>query len=140
MKPEYKIEEIYDMLSAFVTDKGTVLTSDIKNTTKIFNLIKTLPQGDYYTIQIKQPVGKSSKFYGQIFFQDGENAPVLLTQTAYKIYANAPKIKTTFDKLLLLQYFKLINLVNQRNDKKLALTDNFVKVFDAILQFKNLQH
>lgn len=134
MKVNYEIYEIYDVASAFISDKSTKLNVDSSKSVPVVSLSKDTLTGRY-TIKFQQ----SDKKRGQILFQANDNPPVVLAQTKCKIRTKNSIFSKYYNYLINNKYFKLLKRVEQRQNNQLELQDNSIKIHNLILNYRESQ-
>lgn len=134
MKVNYEIYEIYDVASAFISDKSTKLNVDSSKSVPVVSLSKDTLTGRY-TIKFQQ----SDKKRGQILFQANDNPPAVLAQTKCKICTKNSIFSKHYNYLINNKYFKLLKRVEQRQNNQLELQDNSIKIHNLILNYRESQ-
>lgn len=128
-----------DVVNAFITDKSTVFDVENNKTNKTINFTATTITGKY-TLKIVQPFNKSGRDYGQIYLQHNCEQPVLLARTKCKLYARQSGTTSVINWVLDYLFAGIIKLAKQRQNNKLSLQDNGIKIQNFILNFRNYQH
>lgn len=128
-----------DVVNAFITDKSTVFDVENNKTNKTINFTATTITGKY-TLKIVQPFNKSGRDYGQIYLQHNCEQPVLLAQTKRKLYARQSGTTSVINWVLDYLFADIIKLAKKRQNNKLSLQDNGIKIQNFILNFRNYQH
>lgn len=128
-----------DAANAFITDKSTVFDVENNKTNKTMSFTATTITGKY-TLKIVQPFNKSGRDYGQIYLQHNCEQPVLLAQTKRKLYARQSGTTSVINWVLDYLFAGIIKLAKQRQNNKLSLQDNGIKIQNFILNFRNYQH
>lgn len=128
-----------DAVNAFITDKSTVFDVENNKTNKTINFTATTITGKY-TLKIVQPFNKSGRDYGQIYLQHNCEQPVLLARTKCKLFARQSGTTSVINWVLDYLFAGIIKLAKKRQNNKLSLQDNGIKIQNFILNFRNYQH
>lgn len=133
MTEDFNSWEIYDIAQAFIIDKNVTFSTVLTDSTYNYNFQKSFDFSKY-TLQITMPISTKKQDFGKIYFQNGNDKPVLLLKTASKI---SPK-PNPFEKMIEWRYFKLIKMIKKRQKNTLNLCDNYIAVMNAIFNLKSL--
>lgn len=135
----FNLYDFTDAANAFITDKSTVFDIENNKTNKTINFTATTITGKY-TLKIVQPFNKSGRDYGQIYLQHNCEHPVLLARTKCKLYARQSGTTNALNWVLDYLFTGIVKLAKQRQNNKLSLQDNGIKIQNFILNFRNYQH
>lgn len=154
MTKAYRISQVYDIATAFITDAGSFVEISHKENHIQYKFTQNLLNMGKYTLTITQPIGaavKPSKYvhdwevdYKQGFITlDGNGERLLLAQTRHGVGKEADKKSSDVEKWLARaksrKFFKLINMVKQRTRSNLPLQHNSKEIFNIIYRLKELQ-
>ena len=154
MTKAYRISQVYDIATAFITDKGSFVEISQKENLIRYKFTQNLLNMGKYTLTITQPIGaavKPSKYvrcwevdYKQgVITLDGNGEKLMFAQTRHSVGKEADKKSSDAEKWLARaksrKFFKLINMVKQRTRGNLPLQRNSKEIFNIIYRLKELQ-
>lgn len=154
MTRAYRISQIYDIATAFITDARTKLDTKKTGNAIKYTFTKNISPETAYTLTIVLPIGEVIKpepgvrdwevnyKQGVITLKSGDNL-LMFAQTRHSV-GRAADIRTSdiqklWTRIKSPKFFQLIDMANKRTRGQVQLMDNSAQIFNITYRLKELQ-
>lgn len=157
MPQKCTIREIYDIATAFITDRKTTVDVSYSNSHLMYKFTKRGLAEYPYTLVISAERGapakipntnQTNKKPGRVYLQcgtilDGETGPrtVISAETKYNvgraIDSRQREIVQTFTHMLSPKFFELMDMANKRAFGNIKTTNNTTQMFNLLYRIQN---
>ncbi len=154
MTPMYRISQIYDIATAFITDSKSVMSVTQDKSFVSYQFTRIVQHVDKFTLKIIQPIGNviEPEFgvgrwevdykLGKITLTDSAGY-LLMSQTRHSVgkvgYKKSSKLQKTFARAKSHKFFKLVDMANKRKDGNMELRDNTAEIFGIVARLRSMQ-
>ncbi len=156
MQKTYRISQVYDIATAFITNSACAMDISKKDNAIVYTFKQTLNPEEKYTLTIYQPIGQTVrpqfgvrdwevdyKLGTIILTQGNNNTPLMFAQTRHSVGKAADKSSSDVEKWLARaksrKFFKLVDMATKRTRGEIKLTNNASQIFNIVYRLKEIQ-
>lgn len=155
MQKTYRISQVYDIATAFITNSACAVEVTMKDHAIVYSFKQALNPVEIYTLIIYQPIGQAVRKelgvrdwevdykLGNIILTQGNNNPLMFAQTRHSVGKAADKHSSDVEKWLARvksrKFFELVDMAKKRTRGEIKLTNNVSEIFNIVYRLKELQ-